>query len=91
MDERTRTLLDELKDVVLELHRSAGQLDSVIQNIESELHSSSDRDYLDALISQMLRYRIDVKNYREYNKLDTRELSIWNQLIESRLRQREEV
>ena len=86
MNENTKTFIEELKKVVLDLHRSAGQLDEIIQSIETEMENNdSDKNYMDMYISHMLRYRLDAKDSKGYNQLETRELAIWDQLIKSRL------
>lgn len=71
--------LGELKAIVLELHRSAGNLDSIIQNIEVHMnYEKFDLDMVDILIYHSETYRIAYQNNRK--DLAKRERDAWGDL-----------
>ena len=51
--------VNKLKDVVMNLHRSAGQLDQMIQSIEAELHGRDevDKEWLHIFVKSQTQYR----------------------------------
>ena len=70
--------------MVLDLHRSAGNLDENIRMLEIELEQHEHEDeYSNIFIRQVQRYRADTKTHREYDKLDEKENDIWQQLIDA--------
>lgn len=82
MDAKMKDLIEELKGVVLNLHRSAGNLDQLIQAIEIEEGPPSNKeDYLKMYIRSQGLYREDFKKALDYNKLDEKEKIIWKKLM----------
>jgi hypothetical protein len=82
MDTNIKDLIEELKGVVLDLHRSAGNLDQLIQTIEIEEGAPSNKEeYLKMYIRSQGLYREDFKKARGYNELDEKEKIIWKKLI----------
>ena len=77
--------VNKLKDVVMNLHRSAGQLDQLIQSIENELvgRDEIDKDFLMVFVKSQERYREQFKTAREYHILDEKEEFYWEKLIEA--------
>lgn len=77
--------VDKLKEVVMNLHRSAGQLDQMIQSIENELYGREeiDKDFLKVFIKSQEQYRKDFKTVKEYHTLDEREEFYWEKLIQA--------
>lgn len=51
--------VNKLKDMVMNLHRSAGQLDQMIQSIEAELHGRNevDKEWLHKAVSGRFQNR----------------------------------
>lgn len=76
----TKTL-DELKTIVMALHRSAGQLDDMIQQIELDAFKQTDEEYLQMFIKQCFNYRSDAKRCKGYSELDEMEADIWARLL----------
>ena len=82
MREDIKKQIEGLKEVVLNLYRSAGSLDEYIRLLESELESPGCNDeYMEIYAKQIAGYRMDLKTRRGYDKLDEREKDIWQQLI----------
>lgn len=81
MDENTKELIENLKQIVSELHRSAGQLDNIIQQIELEFVSRDDEidaEYVRLYLATQRNYRKDTIRVR-FKDLEKKELSIWEQ------------
>ena len=82
MREDIKKRIEELKEVVINLYRSAGSLDEYIRLLESELeHPVCNNEYAEIYAKQIAGYRMDLKERRGYDKLDEREKEIWQQLI----------
>lgn len=77
--------VNKLKDVVMNLHRSAGQLDQLIQSIENEFvgRDEIDKDFLMVFVKSQEQYREQFKTAREYHILDEKEEFYWEKLIEA--------
>ena len=75
MNKETEKCIEELKEVVMDLHRSAGNLDSIIQAIESEKDSSE--EYVKIMIASQCNWRHGLRK----NELDKKEDIIWEQMI----------
>lgn len=73
--------LDELKTIVMALHRSAGMLDDMIQMIELEACKEGDEEYLKMYIKQLFNYRKEGKKRKGYSELDEMEADIWARLL----------
>lgn len=83
MSEEIKNLIEEMKQVVLDLHRSAGDLDKYVQILEYEMADKKkpgDLDYIRAFVKCQHRYRLDTKKDKRYSSLDLREESIWTRL-----------
>lgn len=87
MDEKKK-LIDELKQIMLDMYRNAGELDRFIQNLEWETDgrysletSPKDPEYLKMFIQAQYAYRMDQKRVCSYSSLDARENSVWQRLI----------
>ena len=77
--------IDKLKEVVMDLHRSAGQLDQLIQSIENELVGGDeiDKDFLMVFVKSQEQYREQFKTAREYHILDEKEEFYWEKLLQA--------
>lgn len=77
--------VDKLKEVVMNLHRSAGQLDQLIQSIENELFGREeiDKDFLMAFVKSQAQYRESFKTAKEYHILDEKEEFYWEKLLQA--------
>ena len=77
--------INKLKDVVMNLHRSAGQLDQLIQSIENELvgRDEIDKDFLMVFVKSQEQYREQFKTAREYHILDEKEEFYWEKLLQA--------
>ena len=81
MNEESKKLIEEMKGVVLDMFRSAADLDQWIQQLESELgKDDNDSDYQRIYVNTISGYREHIKYGRRYNSLDAREASIWERL-----------
>lgn len=73
--------LDELKTIVMALHRSAGQLDELITSIELETFGKEIDEYSIMYIRQLYENRARIKKHKGYSDLDEMEADIWARLL----------
>lgn len=85
MIDNFRQALEELKDVMLNLHRSASNLDTIITEIENEIYNNDDleKDFLKIFVEYQQNHREDSEHRRGFKELNCKEKEIWNKLIES--------
>lgn len=84
MNENLKKSIEELKEVMMDLYRSAGNLDELIRIIEgiSEEYSD-DVDFMNRFMKTQARVRMDHKHNAKLDILEDRERSIWQDLIKS--------
>ena len=80
MKENIKALIEELKGVVMDLHRSAGGLDRIVQDLELETESSE--EYLKVYIAAQRNYRRDHKK-AAFGDVEQKEDDIWNRINEA--------
>lgn len=81
MNEETKKLIEELKGIVLDMYRSAGDLDQWIQQLESVLNDEDmDADVLNTHVKMLMSYRMQVKYNKGFRAIETKEDSIWTRL-----------
>ena len=83
MDQKFNVAIDEMKGVMMNLYRSASELDRFIRDIESESIKDDDNDYIRMFVIEQQRYRIDSKKSNNRFDLDKQEKEAWDRLIES--------
>lgn len=82
MREEIKKQIEEMKGIVLDLHRSAGNLDEQIRLLENELDDPGCNGvYVNMYVQHLCRHRNDFKLDRKYNDFDEKEDKIWQQLI----------
>ena len=81
MNAKSKELIEELKGIVMDLHRSASKLDDAIQSIEHV--DVKDNDFMSVYIQQQCKWRNDYKTNKQYHNIEEREIDIWIKLIES--------
>ena len=81
MNTNIEKTLDELKTIVMALHRSAGQLDELIRSIELETFGKEIDEYSIMYIRQLSEHRAQVKKCKGYSDLDEMETDIWARLL----------
>lgn len=84
MNQNTKSCIEELKQIVMALHRSAANLDGVIMDIENEMYGRENSPTLDNIM--YIAYQMDYRMTRKGNAfgdLDKRETDAWNKLIEA--------
>ena len=76
--------IDKMKEVMLNLHRSASQLDQMIQSIENELVLTDgyDKDFLMTFVQSQKQYRESLKEAHGYDILNEKEEFYWEKLID---------
>lgn len=85
MSKNIKQRMDKLKEVVMDLHRSAGQLDQLIQSIEHEIvgRDEIDYEYLMVFVKSQQNYRESLKSATGYDILNEKEEFYWEKLIET--------
>lgn len=81
MSENAKKLVEELKEVMMDLHRSAGQLDDAIRSIETEIKEEDDIGRIRYFIAAQLKFREEFKDHYHYEDFDKRENDLWQKLI----------
>ena len=82
MSNEVKKIIEEMKSVVMDFHRTAAHLDNAICNLEFELSSGNyDKDYLLLLTKYLEREREDLKLNRGYHELNQREEELWEKLV----------
>lgn len=82
MNDNAKKQIEELKKIVLELHRSAGDLDAMVQCMEAELESQRNVTYNEMYVKTNMTYRETLKQAK-YNNLEERENLAWNALFDA--------
>ena len=82
MNAKSKEIIEELKGIVMDLHRSASQLDNTIQNIE-DMDDTKDMEFVSTFIRYHCNYRNDYKMKKQYHNIEEREIDIWIKLLES--------
>lgn len=83
MNQKFNVAIEEMKCVMMNLYRSASELDQFIQNIELESIKEKDNDYIRMVVMMKQRYRVDSKKSNNRFDLDKQEKEAWDHLIES--------
>lgn len=83
MNDEIKNLINELKEVVMELHRNAGNLDDNITGLEYLLSEEDDKDSARFLIQSYRRSRAMYDHNHQYSELINKENDIWNRLLEA--------
>lgn len=84
MTDEQRKYVEELKTMVLELHRSAGQLDNLIQTLEMNDTTSNDgsniheNEYMNVLVKTLINSRFE--GFGDIN-LPSKEIASWDGLL----------
>lgn len=79
---KVKTAIKELRDVIMDLYRSAGNLDMILQDIELQLFESNNID-AGFYCSCKRLYRDTMKKEAGFNNLDTVEAEAWSKLLEA--------
>lgn len=83
MKENIKALIEELKGVVMDLHRSAGSLDKIVQDLEREIDDMySQEKYLMMYINAQRHYRKDLKK-AAFGNIEQKEDDVWNRMEEA--------
>ena len=82
MNQKFNVAIEEMKGVMMNLYRSASELDRFIRDIESE-SIKDDNDYIRMFVIEQKRYRMDSKKSNNRFNLDKQEKEAWDHLIES--------
>ena len=83
MNQKFNVAIEEMKGVMMNLYRSASDLDRFIRDIESESIKDDDNDYIRMFVMMKQRYRVDSKKSNNRFDLDKQEKEAWDHLIES--------
>ncbi len=83
MNAKSKELIEELKGIVMDLHRSAGTLDAIIQNIDECILDEKDPEYMRVYILHQMNFRLCSRQSQGHINLDDKELDIWKRLNES--------
>ena len=84
MNENLKKSIEELKEVMMDLYRSAHGLDELIRVMEfvSEEYSD-DTEFMNRFMKTQAKFRMDHKHNAKLDILEDRERSIWQDLIKS--------
>jgi hypothetical protein len=81
MTENAKKLIEELKEIMMDYHRSAGNLDDIIRSIETENEKIVDKECRLFFIANQASHRRVTIRYR-FENLEKRESDLWNKLLD---------
>lgn len=82
MSTRREELIEELKGIRNELHRSANDLDQLLRDLNYTLDlEPDDPEFNLALVSTKIKYREHLSEKRGWSTLSELEAKIWNELM----------
>lgn len=81
MNEKTKNVIEELKALTLDMYRSAGKLDEMIQTIETEA-MEDDEMFVQLVIKNSVSYRNDFKTV-VFGDLDAKENRLLKKLVKA--------
>lgn len=75
----------EMKEVILGIHRSAGELDTIVQRMENVLKRIDKEDEAHAykLFESELRHRKEMNSILGFDTLAAKEEFVWEKLIQA--------
>lgn len=76
-------IIEELKNIRLELFRSAASLDEAIRKTESFQEEEMDREYLKLAICRTAALREEFKRHYNWDILNDKEREAWQKLLET--------
>lgn len=79
--------IQKMKEVILTIHRSAGELDTIVgrmENVSKKLTDSpEDMDTMRRIIESEIYHRKEMNGILEFDILDAKEDFAWEKLIQS--------
>ena len=79
--------IQKMKEVILAIHRSAGELDTIVgrmENVSKKLTDSpEDMETMRRIIESEIRHRKEMNGILEFDILDAKEDFAWEKLIQS--------
>lgn len=79
--------IQKMKEVILAIHRSAGELDTIVgrmENVSKKLTDSpEDMDTMRRIIESEIYHRKEMNGILEFDILDAKEDFAWEKLIQS--------
>ena len=83
IEKRFNEAFNNLQQEVLDLHRKAGILDSILEQIGIEGAMNNDPKYLEAYVQAQRHYYDGTIRARGYNTLERQDTQYWNDLCNS--------
>lgn len=84
MREESKQLIERLKNVAADLHRSASKLDEFVRSMEKTAEEySDDPELVQHVFSRYYAYRYDYLRSNDLIGLEPIEVDIWKRLIDS--------
>ena len=73
LNEKQKGIIEDLKVIVLDLHRSAGDLDNMVQQIVAVASADDDEEYARVFMLSLSQYRKQFKMAHGYDNLEDKE------------------
>jgi Mg2+ and Co2+ transporter CorA len=81
MNTNVNNKIEDLKKIVLDMYRSAGNLDNIIQCLEQDYSIEYPQEHRKMYTRIQCNYRNDFKRANNYEDFDAKEKCIWAELI----------
>lgn len=82
MNEEVKKLIEKLKEVMINMYRSASDLDQWIQQVELKLNDETiDSELMNLYIKTIVSYRRDIRKIKNFDGLGSKEDAFWEMLI----------
>lgn len=80
LNEKQKEIIEDLKVIVLELHRSAGDLDNMVQQMVETANTVDDEEYAQIFMLSLSQYRKQYKTAHGYDNLEAKEVEVLSRL-----------
>ena len=80
LNEKQKGIIEDLKVIVLDLHRSAGDLDNMVQQMVVAANADDDEEYARIFMLSLSQYRKQFKMAHGYDNLEAKENEILSRL-----------
>ena len=80
LNEKQKGIIEDLKVIVLDLHRSAGDLDNMVQQMVVAANADDDEEYARIFMLSLSQYRKQFKMAHGYDNLEAKEVEVLSRL-----------
>lgn len=83
MTKETKSVIEALEALRLDMFRSAAYLDKTICEVRAVMDDPHGEEYIKEVVRQAIAFRRDRVNVCNWNKIDERERDLWKRLLDT--------